>query len=231
MRLFLGIMIMAAFTLLTGCTTTDSDCWIPLFDGETTQGWRGYGQDRFPEKGWEVVDGCLHVIAGGGGGDIISCESFNDFDLMLEWKVAEKANSGIMFLVSEEESAPWQTGPEFQILDDIGHGLTTNDMHSSGALYDLYAPPEKKPVKAPGEWNEARIVLQNHRLQLWHNGCQIVDCDLSSDDWAQRVAKSKFHVYANFGKNKEGHLSLQDHGNDVWFRNIRIRELSHCDDS
>jgi hypothetical protein len=200
--------------------------WKPLFDGKTTEGWRGYGREGFPSKGWVVEDGTLRVMAGGGGGDIMTVDQYQEFDLRLEWKVGEKANSGIMYLVSEHEKASWQTGPEYQIFDDMGHNAKPTDMHSTGSMYDLYAPPADKPVKPAGEWNHTRILIQGNRIEHWINGKMIVDCDLAGEDWEKRRAKSKFAVYEKFGRNRKGHIALQDHGNDVWFRNIRILDLS-----
>lgn len=200
--------------------------WKLLFDGRTTQGWRGYGQKEFPRKGWVVEDGCLRVVAGGGGGDILTEEEFQDFEFFMEFKVSKNANSGIMYRVSEDEKNPWQTGPEFQILDDLGDNLSPTDVQSAGAMYGLYNPPPHKPVKPAGEWNRVRIVLRGDCVEHWLNGVQAADCDFSSEEWAQRRDKSKFAPYKRFGRNKKGHIDLQDHGHDVWFRNIRIRDMT-----
>ena len=200
--------------------------WTLLFDGETTAGWRGYRSKVFPSKGWVVEDGCLHVTAGGGGGDIITADQYGDFELVLEWRVSEKANSGIMFRVTEQHEAPWQTGPEYQILDDAGYGAAPTDAHSAGALYDLYSPAEGKVSLPAGEFNTTRIRLKDNLLQHWLNGVKVVECDISGEEFAQRIAASKFHVYEGFGVQEKGHIALQDHGNDVWFRNIKIRDLS-----
>jgi hypothetical protein len=200
--------------------------WNLLFDGKTAQGWRGYGKDGMPEKGWVVEDGCLHVVAGGGGGDIMTVETFQDFDLKIDFKVSEKANSGIIYLVSEDEKNPWQTGPEFQILDDLGHNMDPTSGNSVGALYSLYNPPAHKIVKPAGEWNTARLVIQKGKVEHWLNDVLLVECDLKSDDWKEWVAKTKFAPFEKFGKIKKGHIDLQDHGHDVWFRNIMIRDLT-----
>jgi hypothetical protein len=200
--------------------------WKLLFDGKTTDGWRGYRKEAFPDKGWVVEDGCLRVVAGAKGGDIITAGQYGDFELALEWRVAEKANSGIMYRVTEKHGASWQTGPEYQILDDIGGGAAPDNPHSAGALYGLYAPSSGKIVKPAGEFNQTRILIKDNRLVHWLNGIKIVECRLDSDDWKQRVAGSKFNKYEGFGAQSKGHIALQDHGNDVWFRNIRIRDLS-----
>lgn len=244
MRYLIAGICLLSLALLLGCSTQPAQsldqadaqkmgqkesAWRMLFDGNSTQAWRGYRQDDFPEKGWEVVDGTLHVVANGGGGDLITRESFGNFELTLEWKVAEKANSGIMYLVTEEEDAPWKTGPEYQILDDMGYGVDVAGLHSSGSMYDLYAPQAAKKCKPAGTWNKARIVLLNGRIEHWLNGILLVECDLNSEDWVTRRDQSKFSVYKRFGRNKEGHISLQDHGNDVWFKDIKIRDLTPFD--
>jgi len=204
--------------------------WKLLFDGKTTAGWRGYGQDGFPSKGWVAEDGTLHIQAGAGAGDIMTIDQYGDFDLRLEWKVSERANSGIMYRVSEDEKSPWRTGVEYQIFDDMGYKVGPDNIHSAGAMYGLYAPPKNKPQKPVGEWNESRIVARGNQIEFWLNGVQVVDCDLSSDDWKERRDKSKFKPYKRFGLNKKGHIDLQDHGHDVWFRNIRIRDLTPAAD-
>ncbi|MCK4874097.1 MAG: DUF1080 domain-containing protein [Phycisphaerales bacterium] len=200
--------------------------WMLLFDGESTDRWRGYRQDAFPEKGWIVEDDCMKVTAGGGGGDIITVDQFENFEFVLQWRVAEKANSGIMYRVKETAAAPWQTGPEYQILDDAGHGAQPTDAHSAGALYDLYTPAPGKVNRPTGEFNDTRIVINDNRLQHWLNGIKIVACELGSDDWNERVEASKFGAYEGFGVNARGHIALQDHGDDVWYRHIKIRDLS-----
>jgi hypothetical protein len=199
--------------------------WVTLFDGASTDQWRGFSKEGFPEQGWVVEDGALRVMANGGGGDIITRSMYENFELTLQWKVAANANSGIMYRVREEGFATWNTGPEFQILDDSGHGLTADHINSSGALYDLMAPSADKAVKPAGEWNDTRIRLVNGRVEHWLNGVQVLVDELDGPDFASRVAASKFNAYANFGKHKKGHLALQDHGNDVWFRDIRVRDL------
>ncbi|MHC4081763.1 MAG: 3-keto-disaccharide hydrolase, partial [Planctomycetota bacterium] len=199
--------------------------WTLLFDGRSTVAWRGYRDREFPAQGWVIEDGCLRVEAGGGGGDIITVDRYENFELALEFRVSRGANSGIMFGVGEEYPAPWQTGPEFQILDDAGAGLEPTSAHSVGALYALYEPSAGKVSRPAGQFNTARIRLHDGRLEHWLNGVKVVECDLGSDDFRARVAGSKFNAYESFGTVRRGHIALQDHGNDVWFRNIRIRDL------
>jgi hypothetical protein len=208
--------------------------WKLLFDGKTAAGWRGYKQDKFPAKGWMVEDGALKVVAQGGGGDIITTDQYGDFELELEFKTTPKANSGIIWRVTEKHDTPWMTGPEFQVIDDAGAGLKPDDPHSSGALYDL-APPTPtvggesvpdKALKPAGEYNTARIVIKNNRVRHYLNGIKVVDVPISGDDWTKRIAGSKFKVYDGFGVQPKGHIALQDHGDSVFYRNIKIRDLS-----
>lgn len=200
--------------------------WILLFDGASTDGWRGYRQQTFPEQGWSIEDGALHVHADGGGGDIITEEMYTDFELELEYMVAPSANSGIMYRVQEKHDTTWQTGPEYQILDDEGAGAGPTDPHGAGALYDLYGPAEGKVTRPAGEWNTVRILLKDGRLEHWLNGVKLVDTRTDTGEWLAKIAGSKFAAYEGFGVEPKGHIALQDHGNDVWFRSIKLRDQS-----
>lgn len=199
--------------------------WQLLFDGASTDNFRGYKKEDFPTQGWIVEDGMLKVTVGGGGGDLITRGQYGDFDLYLEYKVAKGANSGIMYRLDERHGASWQTGPEFQILDDEGYGVAPTDMHAAGALYDLYKPMDNKVSRPAGEWNEVRIRIKDGRVTHFLNDEVVVRADMNSEDWASRIAGSKFASYDGFGVLPKGHIALQDHGNDVWFRNIMIRDL------
>lgn len=200
--------------------------WKLLFDGKSTDAWRGYRKEGFPSKGWEIEDQCLKVVAKGKGGDIITREQYADFELVLEWRASPKANSGIMYRVTEKHGASWQTGPEYQILDDAGHADAVSQGHKAGALYDLYPPSGSKPAKPAGQFNRTRIRLKDNVLQHWLNGVKVVECRIDGDEWRKRIAGSKFGKYDGFGIQPRGHIALQDHGHAVWFRNIKIRDLS-----
>jgi len=195
--------------------------WRPLFDGRSLAGWRGYRSAGAP-AGWRAVDGTL--VREGPGGDIITTEQFGNFELALEWKVAPGGNSGIFYRVTENAEHTYETGPEMQVLDDAQHRDGGSRLTSAGALYGLYPAPAGV-VKPAGEWNAARIVVDSARVEHWLNGVKTADAEIGSADWNQRVANSKFREWPGFAKASRGHIALQDHGDWVAYRNIRIREL------
>ena len=210
------------------------DGWVLLFDGETTEGWRGYNLDSFPAKGWEVTDGTLHVIGtgkgeAGGGGDIIYDKKFDNFELALEWKVSEGGNSGIFYLAKEIPGTPiWKSAPEMQILDNEKHvdaKLGKDGNRQAGSLYDLI-PADPQNAKPAGEWNHVKILVYKGTVVHYMNGEPVLEYHLWTDDWKNIVADSKFADWEEFVNTaKEGYIGLQDHGDDVWFRNIKIKEL------
>jgi hypothetical protein len=204
-----------------GVSTAAAAGWRPLFDGRTLAGWRRYrGGDV--ASGWRVVDGTL--VREARGGDIITTDEFGNFELTLEWKIAPGGNSGIMYRVTEDADAPYETGPEMQVLDDERHPDGRSRLTSAGALYGLYPAPTGA-VKPVGEWNAVRIVVNGSHVEHWLNGVKTAEAEIGSDDWNQRVANSKFRQWPGFGKASRGHIALQDHGDWVAYRNIRIREL------
>ena len=194
--------------------------WRSLFDGSTTSGWRGYRKDSV--AGWQVVDGALTRV--GPGGDIMTTEQFANFELELEWKVAPGGNSGIMYRVTEAAANPYETGPEMQVLDDSGHADGRSRLTSAGAAYGLYPAPEGV-VKPAGEWNAVRLVVNGNDVEHWLNGQKIVAYQIGSPDWEAKVKGSKFADWPGFGRAARGHIVLQDHGDRVAYRGIRIREL------
>jgi hypothetical protein len=230
------LTIMTAITIagLSACSLTKkaSQDWVPLFDGKTTTGWHRYN-DNTIGKAWVVQDGALHLDASAKkgwqtaeGGDIVFAETFENFHLKLEWKIAPKGNSGIMFYVQESKAYdyPWYTGPEMQILDDAGHADGNIEKHNAGDLYDLIksAPPM---AKASGEWNLAEIIANKGQLEFRLNGTTTVKTKLWDANWKALVAGSKFKDMPGFGSFSSGKICLQDHGDDVWFRNIVIKKL------
>jgi isopenicillin-N epimerase len=193
--------------------------WRLLFDGRTTDGWRGFRRDAMPD-GWQVRDGTLARVAQ--AGDIITTEQFSSFELTLEWKVAAGGNSGIFFHVTENADYVWQTGPEMQILDNAGHRDGLQPETSTGSNYALHAP-SRDVARPAGEWNAVRLIVRGDHVEHWLNGEKIVEYELGSDDWEARVAASKFGEMPGYGRNRRGHIALQDHGDPVEFRSIRIR--------
>jgi hypothetical protein len=192
--------------------------WKLLFDGKSTAGWRNYKKTDIG-PGWKVDSGAL-VRAGQGAGDIITADKFDAFEFSVDYNISKEGNSGLMFHVTEEGGAPWHSGPEIQIQDNKdGH-----DPQLSGWLYQLYKP-EIDATKPAGEWNQLRILITPEKCATWMNGKLYYEYVKGSKDWDERVAKSKFATMAGFGKATSGHICLQDHGNAVSFRNIKVRPI------
>ena len=206
--------------------------WQLLFDGSTTNGWHSYGK-TYAGKAWKVEDGVLHLDAASKktmnyeGIDLVTDQEFGDFDLKLQWKISKNGNSGIMFNVNENPAKyaePYFTGPEMQVLDNAGHPDGKIYKHHAGDLYDLIASP-KDASKPVGEWNQVEIIVKNGKLDLYLNGEHTVNTTMWDDNWKKMVAGSKFKAWPDFGTFRRGHIDLQDHGDNVWFRDIKIRPL------
>ena len=193
-----------------------------LFDGSSLDHFRGY-KDQEIGKGWKIVDETLS-FDGSGGGDIMTKEKFSDFELSFQWKVTEGANSGVMYRVTTGDGAPYFSGPEYQILDDSKHRDGKNELTSAASLYGLYKA-EGKSLKPVGDWNQAKIVHQGNRIEHWINGKKVVDAVIGSDDWNERRNNSKFKTWKKFGASQTGHICFQDHGDQVWFKDIKIKKL------
>jgi hypothetical protein len=210
---------------LTGSEKNDG--WISLFDGKTTDGWHTYHEAK-AGSAWNVEDGALHLDpkSKNGRGDIVTSKEFSNFDLKIEWKISPKGNSGVIFYVKEdpkiEES--FESGPEMQVLDNDGHPDGKIHKHRAGDLYDLIAC-SKETVKPVGEWNQVEIIANHGDLKLFLNGYNVVHTTMWDDNWKKMVAGSKFKEWPVFGTFTSGRIDLQDHGNEVWFRNIKIKSL------
>jgi hypothetical protein len=195
--------------------------WRLLFDGTTTTGWRNYGKKDL-SPGWVVQDGALTRV--GAGGDIITNDAFRNFELSIDWKIEPGGNGGIFYRASEEKDEIYWNAPEMQVLDDATHPDAQSRLTAAGAAYDLYPAPAGH-VKPAGEWNTARLIVNGNHVEHWLNGFKLLEYELGSRDWDSKIAGSKFAPHARFGKNAQGHIGLQDHGNVVAFRNIKIRVL------
>jgi len=203
---------------------TSESVWVSLLDGDEITAWRNFKADTISDK-WQAEAGVLS-LSGKGGGDIVTKDQYENFELELEWKISEGGNSGIFFYVVEADSLEkvYHSGPEIQILDNGGHKDADIEMHRAGDNYDMHACSEET-VKAAGEWNKVRVLVNNKHVEHWLNGVKVVEYELGSPDWEARYQKSKFTQWPAYGRAGKGHIALQDHGDPVWFRNIRIREL------
>ena len=198
--------------------------WKLLFNGTDLSGWKGYKKDA-PGATWVVEDGTLALTAGGAG-DIMTKEEFGPFELSLEWKISPNGNSGIIYLIKEDAAAEntYNTGPEMQVLDNDGHPDGKIPSHRAGALYDFQVPPEGA-VKPVGEWNHAVVRYTGSEIEHWLNDVLVSETSYGDDAWKAKVAATKFKQWPLFGTFASGHIALQDHGDKVWYRNIKIRPI------
>lgn len=206
--------------------------WKLLFDGKTLKGWRNFKSKTIGET-WSVSDGAIHLnktqkegFQVKGGGDIVTENEYENFEFSIEWKIAPCGNSGIIFNVVEapEYQYVWQTGPEMQVLDNACHPDAKIEKHRAGNLYDLIASATES-VKPANEWNVAKIISNKGHLELWLNGVKQVETTMFTPEWEAMIKGSKFKDMPGFGKSKKGRISLQDHGDLVWYRNIKIKDL------
>ena len=195
--------------------------WKLLFNGETFEGWRNYNK-KGVRDGWKIENGTM--VHTKGGGDLITEDQFENFELKLEWKISEKGNSGIFFGVREIKGPIYFSGIEMQILDDENNSASKNSKHASGACYALYETP-RNISNGAGEWNQVKIVKEGEHYQFFLNGTKTADFKLRDEEFLQRIANSKFAKWEHFAKHSRGHIGLQDHGDAVSFRNIKIRQL------
>ena len=214
----LGLVLAGACRMFPA--PAERDGWKSLFDGTSLTQWRGYKQPAAP-AGWRSVDGTLVRVDG--GGDLVSIDTFENFEFAFEWQIAAGGNSGVMFHVSENFEAPYHTGPEYQILDNARHPDGRLPQTRAGSNFGLHAPVRDVAHPA-GEWNAARLAVRDGVVEHWLNGVRVVKYRLWDDDWKARVGISKFSQWPNYGLEKRGHLVLQDHGDRVAFRNLWITE-------
>jgi len=225
----------SAALLLTAMISSNSNAqkkekgFVPLFDGKTTTGWHTYGRNLAGQS-WKVEDGTLHLDPAAkkeDAGDLVTDKEYGNFHLKVDWKVAPNSNSGILFHIKEDPAKyhqTYSTGPEMQVIDNDGHPDGKIIKHRAGDLYDL-VKSTSEPVKPVGEWNTAEIISNKGKLEFILNGVKIVSTTQFDANWKALIAGSKFASWEGFGTFTSGKISLQDHGNEVWFRNILIKEL------
>jgi hypothetical protein len=197
--------------------------WTLLFDGKTTEGWRTFKKKSFPAEGWAVEDGWLHCL-GKNGGDVISDAEFDDFELTWEWKQAPAGNSGVKYFVTEKRNSA--LGHEYQMIDDERNGdaKLAQGKRVTASFYDVLKP-SRAAAKPPGETNFSRIIVHGNHVEHWLNGEKVLEYECGSDAVKAAVAASKFKDTSGFGEKVKGHILLQDHHSEVWFRNIKLRVL------
>jgi hypothetical protein len=204
--------------------------WQLLFDGQTTAGWRGYRSDRMPDS-WKVENGSLLARrqTGASAGDIVTVNTYGDFELSLQWKMTAGGNSGVVYRAGEDCDNVWESGAEYQILDNRGHLDGLNPLASAGACYAVFAPA-KDATRPLGQWNDTRIVACGKHVEHWLNGEKLLEYDVDSENWRAHVKTSKFYLTAygkgNWGRAATGHIALQDYGGAIEFRSIKLRPLS-----
>lgn len=236
MNRIINIIKFFIIIIFIGCNSSKDSEWIYMFDGKTTDGWRGYNNDKMPKK-WEVINGELTFNTElklekdwDGGNDIIYYkEQFENFELYLEWKLPKGGNSGVFYHVQEGYNAPHNISPEYQILDDDGWEEINNaklkNWQKAGANYGMHEPNISKKLNPSGQWNSSRIIHDNNKVEHWLNGKIILSFFKDSDDWNKKRNSEIFRDKTDYGKFKKGYIALQDHDTPIWFRNIRIKKL------
>jgi hypothetical protein len=233
-RAWMAALMLASATLLSAAPVnqlTEQEKvagWELLFDGKTTEGWRTFKKQSFPDKGWVVGDGWLHCLGKGGGnkggGEIISDRQFDDFELQWEWKLVAAGNSGVKYFVIESRNEA--LGHEYQMIDDDrAPGVDKGNRKQLTASFYAVLAPTQPPIKPPGEVNSSRILVKGNHVEHWLNGKKVLEYECGSEVVKTAVAASKFRDKAGFGDKVRGHILLQDHSSEVWFRNVKIREL------
>jgi len=211
-------------------TTKQDNEWIELFDGKSLAGWHGFNKDGDTVNNWIIEDGalvCLGAAEWDSGGDIVSEREFGNFELVWDWKLEAGSNSGVMYHVVEgpKYKAPYETGPEYQMIDDEGWPGELEDWQLTGADYAMNLASDKKVVKPIGEWNSSKIVYENGHVEHWLNGDKIVEFEVGTDQWNKEKAEGKWKDFPDYASGKKGKIALQDHGKKAYFKNIKIKEL------
>lgn len=224
--LLIGVILFASCNGPKNATGTATG-YTSLFDGKTLNGWRTY-QNK-PADSWSVKDGVIYCKGSSSDksdrrADLITNDVYENFDLKLDWKISPQGNSGIMYMVTEEYPTAYLSGPEYQIIDDVNFPEKLEDWQKTAANYAMHTAPTAHP-KPAGQWNHTEIIVNNGHVQHWLNGEKVVEYDLWTDDWKKRKAEGKWKDAPGYGMSKTGHIALQDHGSEAWFKNIELKKL------
>lgn len=220
---FVSVLPFAASAPNTLTAAEKAAGWKLLFDGQSLAGWRGYKTETVG-PGWKVIDGALTLTAGKTG-DVITQAEYGDFELTFEWKISSGGNSGVIYRAGLGDTAASRSGPEYQILDNEKAKDSAIPNHLAGSLYDLGPETPRHLPKPVGEWNSGRIVIRGWKIEHWLNGTKVIAADLASPEGKALVAGSKFKAWAKFATYPRGHIALQDHGDVVAYRSLKLREL------
>ena len=223
-RTTLVLLVPALLLSATGSAAEAGPEWEILFDGSSTSAWRAYQRTDFPDRGWVVEKRSLKTVPGGDVIDIVTRDQYENFELILEWRVSPRGNSGIFFHVAEESVVVWEDALEFQVLDDQRHPDGRDPRTSAGALYGLIAA-RNKVLRPVGRYNEARVLVLGNHVEHWLNGVKVVEFERGGQGFKALLGKSKFRDLLHFAVARKGHVGLQHHGEEVWFRNVKIRRL------
>jgi hypothetical protein len=223
------IFLIVSFTNTHKKVEAEKGKWISLFDGTSLEGWHGYNKTGTIAN-WDIEDGamvCLGAAADAHGGDIVSDKTFENFELKWEWKISREGNSGVMYHVVESKKyeAPYETGPEYQLIDDVNFPQKLEEWQKTGADYAMHLTNEKKKLKPTGEWNTSKIIFNKGHVEHWLNGEKIVEFQAWDADWELKKKEGKWKDYPDYGLAKKGLIALQDHGNKAYFKNIMIKAL------
>ena len=204
-----------------------ADGWKLLFDGQTMAGWRPF-KNKVNDS-WEVLDGTLHCkkvndTIENKRGDLMTTDQYENFELAFEWRIAPQGNSGVIYRVTEDFDVPYASGPEYQLIDDVGYPGELKAANKTACNYDMHEA-KNKTLNPPGEWNSSKIVVNGNHVEHWLNGVNVLEYEFGSADWKKRVAGSKWKDFPGYGLSKAGYIDLQDHGSEAWFRNLYIKVL------
>lgn len=216
--------LLILLTIGFGILQAQSNKLVPIFDGKTLAGWRTF-QNK-PSDSWKVVGGLLYGngLNKGNHADLITEAEYEHFKLVFDWKISKGGNSGLLYMVNEQSDASFHSGPEYQLLDDQGYPEKIENWQKTGANYAMQAPTMNATLPA-GKWNHTVIIVNRGRVEHWLNGKRVVEYELWSDAWNKAKAAGKWKDYPQYGMSKKGHIAIQDHGGDIWLRNIKIQEL------